>query len=77
MDWIYLRNYIVMRKFSLFSRYKREEARINAWENLQKAKAEAELKKLEVGVSFSVFVELLMEVFQSLTPLKIYIFVVV
>jgi hypothetical protein len=31
-----------------FSRLKREEAKITAWENLQKAKAEAEIRKLEV-----------------------------
>lgn len=31
-----------------FSRLKREEAKINAWENLQKAKAEAAIRKLEV-----------------------------
>lgn len=31
-----------------FSRLKREEAKINAWENLQKAKAEADIRKLEV-----------------------------
>jgi len=29
-------------------RYKREEAKITAWENLQKAKAEAAIRKLEV-----------------------------
>ena len=34
---------------SMYSqRYKREEAKITAWENLQKAKAEAAIKKLEV-----------------------------
>lgn len=31
-------------------RIKREEARITAWENLQKAKAEAAMRKLEVGL---------------------------
>jgi hypothetical protein len=31
-----------------FCRVKREEAKITAWENLQKAKAEAEIRKLEV-----------------------------
>jgi hypothetical protein len=30
------------------SRAKREEAKITAWENLQKAKAEAAIQKLEV-----------------------------
>lgn len=29
-------------------RYNREEAKINAWEELQKAKAEAEMQKIEV-----------------------------
>jgi len=33
------------------SRAKREEAKINAWENLQKAKAEAAIRKLEVNSS--------------------------
>jgi len=31
------------------SRAKREEAKITAWENLQKAKAEAAIQKLEVN----------------------------
>lgn len=31
-----------------FSRLRREEAKITAWENLQKAKAEAAIRKLEV-----------------------------
>ena len=31
------------------SRFKREEAKIEAWESLQRAEAEAELKKLEVS----------------------------
>lgn len=31
-----------------FCRLQREEAKITAWENLQKAKAEAALRKLEV-----------------------------
>lgn len=31
-----------------FSRLQREEAKITAWENLQKAKAEAAIRKLEV-----------------------------
>ena len=30
-------------------RLQREEAKITAWENLQKAKAEAAIRKLEVG----------------------------
>jgi hypothetical protein len=34
-------------------RYKREEARIDAWVALQRGKAEAELKKLEVGGSLN------------------------
>jgi hypothetical protein len=33
---------------SSISRLKREEAKISAWENLQKAKAEAAIRKLEV-----------------------------
>ncbi|KAJ8546161.1 hypothetical protein K7X08_018744 [Anisodus acutangulus] len=32
----------------MFARSQREEARITAWENLQKAKAEAEIQKLEM-----------------------------
>lgn len=37
-------------KISLITGYrsKREEAKITAWENLQKAKAEAAIRKLEV-----------------------------
>jgi len=37
--------------FCNMSRAKREEAKINAWENLQKAKAEAAIRKLEVNFS--------------------------
>ena len=36
------------------SRCKREEAKITAWENLQKAKAEAAIRKLEVVFCTSV-----------------------
>jgi hypothetical protein len=34
--------------FFYFIRFKRERARIEAWENLQRARAEAELKRVEV-----------------------------
>lgn len=34
--------------FNLVCRLQREEAKISAWENLQKAKAEAAIRKLEV-----------------------------
>lgn len=34
-------------------RLQREEAKITAWENLQKAKAEAAIRKLEVRPAFS------------------------
>ena len=34
-------------------RLQREESKIRAWENLQKAKAEAAIRKLEVRVCFS------------------------
>lgn len=37
--------------FVYLSRLQREEAKITAWENLQKAKAEAAIRKLEVRVS--------------------------
>jgi hypothetical protein len=40
----------------LFSRLKREEAKISAWENLQKAKAEAAIRKLEVIFLMNCFV---------------------
>lgn len=38
-------------------RYQREEAKIEAWVNLQSAKAEAESRKLEVAKLLHVFVE--------------------
>lgn len=34
-------------------RLQREEAKITAWENLQRAKAEAAIRKLEVGNFYS------------------------
>lgn len=42
--------YVLYSEISLFVllRCKREEAKITAWENLQKAKAEAAIRKLEV-----------------------------
>lgn len=47
-----------MKTYSVFflkniCRFRREEAKITAWENLQKAKAEAEIRKLEVIFSFT------------------------
>lgn len=36
-------------------RLRREEAKITAWENLQKAKAEAALRKLEVSNFYSLW----------------------
>lgn len=38
--------------YSCICRQQREEARITAWENLQKAKAEAAIQKLEVSRNF-------------------------
>lgn len=38
--------------FVYLSRLQREEAKITAWENLQKAKAEAAIRKLEVRISW-------------------------
>lgn len=32
-------------------RFKREEAKIQAWENHEKAKAEAEMRRIEVTIS--------------------------
>jgi hypothetical protein len=34
---------------SVISRFRREEMKIQAWENHQKAKSEAEMKKTEVN----------------------------
>jgi hypothetical protein len=34
--------------WGLGNRYKREEAKIQAWENHEKAKAEAEMRRIEV-----------------------------
>lgn len=35
---------------NVHDRYKREEAKIQAWENHEKAKAEAEMRRIEVNV---------------------------
>lgn len=34
-------------------RFKREEAKIQAWENHEKAKAEAEMRRIEVTISLT------------------------
>lgn len=34
-------------------RFKREEAKIQAWENHEKAKAEAEMRRIEVTISLN------------------------
>lgn len=42
--------------YRVLCRWQREEAKIIAWENLQKAKAEAAIRKLEVGFFFTILV---------------------
>ena len=39
-------------KYLQFFRFKREEMKIQAWENHQKAKTEAEMRKIEVFDNF-------------------------
>jgi hypothetical protein len=45
MNFSYDENFLV---FCLIIRYQREEAKIQAWINLESAKAEAQSRKLEV-----------------------------
>lgn len=55
-QWIYFLYYIYYNiwiqddKFVTYFSYKREEIKIQAWENHQKAKTEAEMRKIEVMV---------------------------
>lgn len=49
MDFVRARKIIYSKFLLQFSnRARRDEAKISAWENLQKAKAEAAIRKLEV-----------------------------
>lgn len=49
-------------------RYQREEANIEAWVNLQSAKAEAESRKLEVAIYFMCSRKLIKAYSCNLTP---------
>ena len=43
-----LKGVVTVLSFADLSRFKREEAKIQAWENHEKAKAEAEMRRVEV-----------------------------
>ena len=55
-----------------FFRFKREEMKIQAWENHQKAKTEAEMRKIEVFDNFfcSIVAKVFCSFFNSLFPFK-------